>query len=340
MKVLVNGIGNIGKTLLGLLVQYKELLNISEIYALKNTQITDWIAADLDLLSQSGVVICTRQDSKYTPLESIINDIDYIFDCNSNSIGLANVEWYKSLSNLRGCSAQGSEKGFGIPYMIDINDSIIKEQKFVHIVSCNTHAIASLISTFTNDEYDNVLNGDFVIVRRSEDLGNHQRLVTANVVSRHLDSIKGTHHAIDVIDLFETKNITLGLQSSDITTPSQLLHTVRFNLLLNNLPNEAELNNLISNNSFVSMTSKFDSNTIFELGRRYSPQGRLYSHTIINNNNLLIDTSQKRIKGWAFVPQEGNTLLSTLNAYLLQCNLDQNKSKIRTITNDLVKKEW
>ena len=55
---------------------------------------------------------------------------------------------------------------------------------------------------------------------------------------------------------------------------------------------------------------------MFELGRRYGVQGRLFAHAIVVANDLLI--SGRSIKGWAFVPQEGNTLLSTLEAFLLQ----------------------
>ncbi len=51
MKILVNGIGNIGQTLLNLLNDYKEILNIDKIYALKNTAINDWNRTELDILS-------------------------------------------------------------------------------------------------------------------------------------------------------------------------------------------------------------------------------------------------------------------------------------------------
>ena len=61
MKVLVNGVGNIGKTILGLLCDYKSKLNIDEIYALKNTAITDWNKEELRILGDMGVVICKSE---------------------------------------------------------------------------------------------------------------------------------------------------------------------------------------------------------------------------------------------------------------------------------------
>ena len=232
MKVLVNGIGNIGKTILGVLCDYKSKLDIDEIYALKNTEIRNWNREELNILKNKGVIVCTRGHQDYIHIEDIIEDIDYIFDCNANKFGLKNKQWYNDLINLKGCSAQGSEKGFGIPFMSGINNQEVPNHKFVQIVSCNTHALSSLLTTMVGDDLTNFVEGDFVIVRRSEDIGNHERLVTSNVLSRHLNEKNGTHHAIDVKDLFETKNQNLNIQSSDITTPSQLMHSVRFNICM------------------------------------------------------------------------------------------------------------
>ena len=64
MNILVNGIGNIGQTLLGVLCDQKSLLGIKGIYALKNTQISDWNRQDLELLIDKGVIICTKEASE------------------------------------------------------------------------------------------------------------------------------------------------------------------------------------------------------------------------------------------------------------------------------------
>ena len=340
MKVLVNGVGNIGQTLLGVLCDYKLTLKITEIYALKNTEITEWNKTEIDFLEQKGVIICTKGDSDFKDLNLIIDKIDYIFDCNANSFGLKNKRWYASLKNLKGCCAQGSEKEFGISFMTGINNKIIKNEKFAHIVSCNTHAISSLITTLTNNNLSNFIEGDFVIVRRSEDIGNSQRLVGANVLSRHLDNNIGTHHAIDVKDLFQTKHTELNIQSSDITTPSQLMHCVRFNLKFEMAPKLDEIEESIRKNISVSSTKKFDSNIIFELGRRYSMYGRLFSHAIINSNNLLFDSKKNSIKGWAFIPQEGNTILSTIHAFLIQTDIKDDEKIINKLKLEMIKEKW
>jgi glyceraldehyde-3-phosphate dehydrogenase (NAD(P)) len=340
MNILVNGIGNIGQTLLGVLYDHKDLLGIKRICALKNTQINDWNRQEIELLIDKGIIIYTKETSEYELLDEHIDQIDYIFDCNANSFGLKNKLWYDKLSKLKGCCAQGSEKGFGTPFMSSINHHQIKDDRYVQVVSCNTHALSSLITTLSGQDLANFEEGDFVIVRRSEDIGNHERLVGSNVISRHLNQIIGTHHAIDVKDLFDTKHINLNIQSSDITTPSQLMHTVRFNLKLKKLPDQNSINESIEANPFVSSTSKFDSNIVFELGRRYSAYGRLFSHAIINSNNLLIDEQDQRIKGWAFIPQEGNTILSTIHAFLIQTQNLDHQSILDKLTLELIHPKW
>ena len=340
MKGLVNGIGNIGTTLLSLLVDYKKELEIEEVIGLKNSVVSDWNKEEITIIKEKGVRLIEKQKLSENELKEILDSVDYIMDANTNSIGLNNKKLYSDLPNLKGCSAQGSEKGFGIPFMSGINNESIVKEKFVQIVSCNTHSLSTLLSVFSDSNFANIKEADFVIVRRSEDIGNHQRLVAANVVSRHLDSHIGTHHAIDVKDLFRTINLEVPVQSSDITTPSQLMHSVRFNIKLSSSMYEESMFELIDKNDLVSTTNKFDSNVIFELGRRYSKYGRLYSHVIINSNNILFDKDENRIKGWGFIPQEGNTIISTLHAFLLQVNPDLAKEKINFIKNELIRKSW
>lgn len=338
MKVLVNGIGNIGTTLLALLIEHRELLKIETVFALKNKPLP-WQEDDLNYLSSLGVRICSRfAESEFEFLDTIVDDVDYIFDCTNNGGGTLNKQWYVDLPNLKGACAQGSEKKFGISYMSGLNDEAIRKKKFVHVVSCNTHSLASLLTTFTGKNLERHTESDFVVVRRSEDIGNHQRLVAANVVARHMDEQIGTHHSIDVVDLFATKKMLPNVTSSDVTTPSQLMHSVRFNIGISEKLSQKEIGELISENPYVAESAKFDSNVIFERGRRIGFQGRIYSHAIIIRNNLII--SNKSIKGWAFIPQEGNTLLSTINAFLIQMNVDDSSAVMDELRGKLLMDRW
>ena len=337
MRILVNGIGNIGSTLINLLVKYQSVLNIDEIHACKRT-LNTWSQVDLDLLEEQGVKICTTSKSdKYPQLGTILPQINYIFEATSNGVGIENKVRYEKLSNLIGSCAQGSEKGYGVSFMSGVNDEVVMGKKFVHVVSCNTHGSAALLRLFCGDQLENLKQADMVVVRRSEDIGNHERLVSANVVARHLDPSAGTHHSIDVIDMFKTINVECQLTSSDITTPSQMMHAVRFNIELKEQDNRT-INELLETYPLISQTSKFDSNVIFELGRKYGDQGRLFSHAIVLSSNIL--RSDNSIKGWAFVPQEGNSIISSLHAFMLQTKHKDEREILAQITGDLIRQNW
>jgi len=337
MNLLVNGMGNIGATLVHLLVEYSDLLGIDKIYLYKRS-VHPWNEAERKLIEGLGVIICSSEQSEMmVDIDDVIGEIDYIFEVAANGVGLANLEKYKELQRLKGSCAQGSEKGYGIPFMSGVNDAQIAGEKFVNVVSCNTHGTAALLSTFTGKTLENLKQADVVVVRRSEDIANHARLVSGNVVARHLSTETGTHHAIDVVDMYETVGIDCPLTSSDITTPSQLMHSVRFHVELKG-PLTESIEDLIDANPYVAKTKKFDSNVIFEQGRRHGFQGRLYSHAIVVMDNFLeTDTS---LKGWAFVPQEGNSIISTLHAFMLQVELENAEGVLETLQKGLLRNEW
>jgi len=77
---------------------------------------------------------------------------------------------------------------------------------------------------------------------------------------------------------------------------------------------------------------------IFELGRRYGFMGRIFSHAIVVDNNMLIN--DKIIKAWAFIPQEGNTILSTINAFLLQTGVKNSENVMDKLENFLLRNSW
>lgn len=345
MRVLVNGVGNIGLTVLNLLADYRQQLGISVIYAKKRT-LTAWNVVDLKALSSKGIIICTDEQNRQTftsqlpetvIYEEIRDSLDYVFETSANGIGNARKADYCQMKNLRGVCAQGSEKGFGIPFMSGVNEERICGEKFVQVVSCNTHASLSVLSCFGGARLGALVEGDFVVVRRSEDLENHQRLVSASVVARHLDNDIGTHHAIDAVDLLKTIGLYPKITSSDVTTPSQLLHAFRFNLSLKKAIAESDVLSTLHNNPMVAVTKKFDSNKVFEFGRKYGKYGRLYSQMIVVENNLMIQDN--RIMGWAFIPQEGNTILSKLHAFLLQTQHSSAEDIIDFLRAELVIRE-
>lgn len=321
MRVLINGLGNIGSTLTAVLLRYREVLGISEVLVVKN-QPRPWEARRYEWLESQGITILKPRD-----LETAGEGISFVFDATSNGGATDRKGIYESFPHLLGAVAQGSETTFGLPFMTGFNDHVVPDNRFITVVSCNTHGILSLLDHFSGGDLNRVAEADFVIVRRSEDIGNHERLVSANVVARHRHQ-RGTHHAEDAARLLGTMGLELKIVSSDITTPAQLMHGLRFNIRFTEDPPAGKTT------PFVGNTEYFDSNRIFEIGRREGFQGRLYQHSIVVSNNII--RMDRQLLGWAFVPQEGNTILSTIKVFLHKARPDDGDIIFERISNDLL----
>jgi hypothetical protein len=308
MRVLVNGVGNIGTTLLQVLTTHRSLLGLEEIYAHKAT-VHPWDQAQLRRLKGLGVVLVGEHGSM--PLEAVCDEIDYVFDTGRPGGGVARQASYDGWRGLRGGSAQGTEHAFGTPYVHGLG---LPVDRWTHIPSCNTHSALAILHTLADGDLDEVVSADFVVARRSEDIGNHERLVAGNVVARHLDPELGTHHAIDADAVLRRIGRRIPMQSSDITTPSQFLHATRFTVRLRTEVSADAVQARIERNPLVGTTRIFESNKVFEIGRRFGLGGRLYNQAIFVAENLLV--SGDEVRGWVVVPQEGNTILSTVGAFL------------------------
>jgi hypothetical protein len=313
VKVLVTGAGNLGTTLANLLLVHRDLLGIGEVVVRKVRESPAFDEPELAALASRGARV-VRAPTEAT-VRDLLGSVDYLFDCRKEGAALRDRELYLALPHLR-ASAQGSETGFGPPFVGGINPGAATGARLVQIASCNTHATATLLAVLAGPRLDNLDEADLVCVRRCEDLGGRERLVGASVVARHRDRDHGTHHATDAARVFATLDLAPAITSSDVTTPTQLMHAVRFHLRLRQPSSAAELVAAIEAEPRLATTGKFDSHRVFELGRRYGFQGRLYAHAIVVANDLHV--RDRSVRGWAFVPQEGNTLLSTLEAFLLQ----------------------
>jgi glyceraldehyde-3-phosphate dehydrogenase (NAD(P)) len=327
VRVLVAGAGNIGTTLANVLLAHRRLLGVGEVVVRKVRETQPYDAPELATLQRLGARVVSALPEPAA--RDLLRSVDYVFDCRREGVALRDRDLYLGAPHLRGASAQGSEAGFGVPFVSGVNDAAIAGERLVQIGSCNTHATATLLHALGGPRLENLEEADLVCVRRSEDVGSRGRLVGASVVSRHRDPLRGTQHAADAARVYATLGLAPAVSSSDVTTPSQLMHTIRFNVRLRAMRTSAEVAAALKAEPRLATTAKFDSNRVFELGRRYGVQGRLFAHAIVVANDLLVH--DRAVKGWAFVPQEGNTVLSTIEAFLLQTGHDRARDAARAL---------
>ena len=150
--------------------------------------------------------------------DAALDRASVVIDCTPKGFGHENKKKYYEhhLNKTLGFIAQGSEYGFGKPYARGINDEILVpgEDRFIQVVSCNTHNLSTIVKTLAlSDGNDNLLEGRFNLIRRANDLSQSTNFVPSPQVGKHGDEVFGTHHARDAYLLFDTMNIKLNIFS-------------------------------------------------------------------------------------------------------------------------------
>jgi len=347
-RIHIIGTGTIGLPLVGLFTRHKKKFNLEEITFHKNTPLKHDISNVKQLLKTGAKLVTDKekfQDFKnlgatptYDRFQAIDN-ADVVIDCTPQGTALRHKDHYylpKHVASLRKTEkerfyiAQGSEKGFGKIFAHDINNHALdKEDFFIQIASCNTHAGASLIKTCA--QFGKHGKTDLVYIRRANDISQNSGLTPSIEVGEHADWTFGTHHARDVHDLFKTTGKFYNVYSSACKINSQLMHALRFDISVHTnqtLSNNVVLNTFKENNK-IALTHHKTSNKIFSYGREFGYYGRILNQVVVPRHTLGIQhinqgvpefsegfNNTYNIRGFAYTPQDGNSLLSSVSAAL------------------------
>ena len=322
----VIGTGTIGEPLIGLLCDYEEQLGIDEITFHKNSALKNDRSKVFDLLERGArLAVDAGKEKEFKKLgmdpdletEESIRRASVIIDCTPKGVGHANkVTYYEKFSNnAKGFLAQGSEDGFGKKYARGINDSALNpEDKFVQIVSCNTHNMACVTKTIALDgDPDNLIEGKYVCIRRANDISQPENFIPSPQVGKHANEKYGTHHAADAAGLFSTLGMDLNLFSSAMKVNSQYMHILWFNLKLKEPTTLNEIKEKLHSNDHIAMTTKDLTSTVFSFGRDHGHYGRIMNQTVVVEQSLNIRNDHE-VSGFCFTPQDGNSILSSIAA--------------------------
>ena len=329
----VVGTGTIGEPLIGLFTDFHDRMGIDEVTFHKRTPLES-DKARIGHLMTRGAKLVTDPD-RVNSFENMGHTVSYtsqealeratvVVDC--TPAGNQNKEdSYAKLSGPMGFLAQGSEFGFGKPYARGINEDalVAEDDKFVQIVSCNTHNITTLVKTVCDDGEDGYCleGGDFVCMRRANDVTQVDKFVPAPSVGKHDDPQFGTHHARDAYGVFQTLGQDLNLFSSAVKLNTQYMHSIRFELRLTRDMDLDEVIERFRANLRVATTAKREANLIFSFGRDHGYYGRILSQTVVVLPTLLV-RDKRAVYGFCFTPQDGNSLLSSVAAALWQMDPD------------------
>ena len=322
----VVGTGTIGEPLIGLFTDFRHHLGLDEVTFHKRTPLVS-DRARINHLIARGARLATDADRR-ADFEDLGQTVSFeadealerasvVIDC--TPVGNKHKEQYLKLKGPRGFLAQGSEEDFGKPYARGVNDDALipGEDRFVQIVSCNTHNITTLIKTL-GDEGDGELSmerGTFVCMRRANDITQADNFIPAPNVGKHGNPEFGTHHAKDAHRVFETLGKDLDLFSSAVKLNTQYMHSIWFTLLMNRDFTLEEVERRLKANARVATTQKLQANLIFSFGRDHGYCGRILSQTVVALPTLTVRHGRE-IYGFCFTPQDGNSLLSSVAAAL------------------------
>jgi glyceraldehyde-3-phosphate dehydrogenase (NAD(P)) len=321
------GTGTIGEPLIGLLEDDRDAFGIDEVTFHKRTPSLEERAKMRDLIRR-GATLATDADRREAfedlglevgfEAREAIDRASVVIDC--TPVGNANKEsTYQQSPGPLGFLAQGSEFGFGKMYARGINDEALVrgEDRFIHVVSCNTHNISVIIKSLAMDPdgTSHLESGRFLCMRRANDISQDGSFSPSPTVGTHSDDRFGTHHARDAHQLFETLGYDLPVWSSAIKLNTQYMHALHFSLLLDREITVDEAIERLKANTRVALTYRRSANAIFSFGRDHGHFGRILSQTVVPIETLAVREGRELI-GFCFTPQDGNALLSSLAATL------------------------
>ncbi len=320
----VVGTGTIGEPLIGLLCAFRKELGIETISFNKKQALT-YDRPKVKALMRHGALLAADREMipKFEELgmkiafdfDEALGRSDVVIDC--TPMGNANKEahYQRVADSTLGFVAQGSEFGFGKMYARGINDEALEPgvDKFVQVVSCNTHNLAVVIDTLALQEKDpgNLVDSRFVLIRRANDISQDGKFIPAPQAGKHDDPVFGTHHARDAYHLFKTLDYELPLFSSSMKINSQYMHSMWFSITLREKITLPQVIARLRENQRVAVTEKRSSNTIFSFGRDQGHFGRLLNQTVVSVPTLHVK-GEHEVLGYTFTPQDGNSLLSSV----------------------------
>lgn len=339
MKILIVGTGTIGQPLIKLFLQLKQALGVEEVIFHKNMPELECRGMLKDFLMQGARLAVYKEklldfmrllapynSSLIYTFDQALEVADLVIDCTDKGIARKLKEdYYQHLKNKFGFIAQGSEKGFGKPYAFSINDSSLnpREDKFIQVVSCNTHQVLCLLKTLVFDpdnlgelNMDNLARARFYLGRRASDVSQPGSVVGVEV-SKPTDLNYGSHQGQDAARVLATiTEKKLDIHTSADTLNNSYMHVVHFDIALKENITLDEVKRRFRRNPLTAATFKMTNNQTFASGRDRGHYGRILNQTVVCLPSLEVISDNHEIIGRCFTPQDGNALLSSVAAAL------------------------
>lgn len=354
-KIGIIGTGTIGRPLIRLNVDHGPEIGINETWFHKRTPLLEERGKIESLMKRGAKLIVDENRWKkfkelghkpHATFNDLLAEADVIIDCTPKGEEMKR-QYYQLMERLRrhslkGVIAQGgSEETFGKNYAYDINDCVLipGKDKFIRVVSCNTHqilvAIASLV--LKHDGIINLKHADFVIQRRVSDTSQNESIGGIEIAEPSHEGW-GSHQSYDAGLVLKTiiHDLKPIIHAQISKIPSQYMHVAHFNIELKRKLPISEARRRFQENPLVAITNYMTTNKVFSEARDDSDiAGRILNQTVLLQKSLQV--VGKRIYGTCFTPQDGNALLSSVAATLWLLDPKTYKEKMKVFDKYLFK---
>jgi len=346
-KVGIIGTGTIGRPLIRLSADHGSEIGISETWFHKRTPLLEERGKVESLIKRGAKLIVDEDQWKkftelghkpYATLHDLLAEMDVIIDCTPNGEEMKH-QYYQLVERLRkdslkGVIAQGgSKETFGKNYAYDINDCALNpgKDKYIRVVSCNTHQILVAINSIVlkDDGITSLKRADFVIQRRASDISQDESAGGVEI-ARPSHEDWGSHQSYDAGLVLKTfiPNLKPIIHAQVAKDPSQYMHIAHFNVELKRAISISEAMRRFQENHLVARTNYSTTNKVFSEARDDSNiAGRILNQTVLLEKSLQI--IGRRVYGTCFTPQDGNALLSSVAAALWLIDPKTYKTKMK-----------
>ena len=363
MRVLIRGTGTIGKPLIKTCLALQEMGVVEEVMFHKWSPYWATLGAIEDFMSCGAKLVVDadrmadfkkllkphRLKPSYT-FEQAVGRADVIIDCtDKGQARKAKEALYQHVIGRKLFVAQGSEKGFGKPFAFNINDLALvpEEDRFLQVVSCNTHQILCVLKTVALDPENsgsfnvgNLVKARFYLGRRGADISQGE-LPIGPEVGGGSHPVFGSHQAEDAARVLQTVGVpALDIHSAADTLNNPYMHLFHFEITLGERVTVPEVVRRFSQNPLVAVTYETSSNKMFSEGRDRGFFGRIFNQTIVclpNPDNekagspLEVISDGHEVIGRCLTPQDGNSLLTSLASILWFQNPDNYQDEMRNL---------
>lgn len=345
MKILVVGTGTIGKPLIWLFLQKANELGLKVMFHKHKAE--ERCIGMLQRLINAGAQLVVYREKfvdfekllkpyglrPHLTLEDALEQTDVVIDCTEKDIAFElKKKYYERFPNVLGFIAQGSATGFGKPYAFDINDGVLThgQDRFVQVVSCNTHNGLRILKTLVFDpddrdihnkghwDFDNLVRARLYLARRDADISQSEMIIGPEA-GIPTDPKFGSHQGADIFRVISTLTrppTKLDLHTVADTYNQPYMHVVNFDITLKERLTKEEAVSRFRYNRLTATTFERKVHRVFSEGREFGHFGRILNQTIVCLPTLQVIRDGHEVIGRCFTPQDGNALLSSVAAAL------------------------